>query len=69
MARKVSRDARSGQFVPPATAARNPRTTSTESVGRGTSNDKAVTRSTITGKFVKESTAKRHPDTTITQKV
>jgi hypothetical protein len=69
MARKVGRDALSGQFVKPAKAAKSPRTTSTERVGRGTSNAKTVTRSTITGKFVKESTAKRHPDTTISQRV
>lgn len=69
MARKVSRDAQSGQFVKPATVAKNPRTTSIEKVGKGTSNDKTVNRSTISGKFVKESTAKRHPDTTISQRV
>lgn len=69
MARKVSRNAQSGRFVSPATAAKNPRMTSTEEVGKGTSNAETVNRSTITGKFVKVSTAKRHPDTTISQRV
>jgi len=55
--------------VKASTARRSPRTTSTETVGRGTSNKTAVNRSTITGRFVKESTAQRHPDTTITQQV
>ncbi|EKA60999.1 hypothetical protein B277_09657 [Janibacter hoylei PVAS-1] len=51
------------------TARRSPRTTSTERVGRGTSNKTTVNRSTITGRFVKESTAQRHPGTTISQQV
>ena len=69
MARTVSRSARTGRFVKASTARRSPRTTSTETVGRGTSNQTAVNRSTITGRFVKESTAQRHPDTTVTQQV
>jgi hypothetical protein len=69
VARTVSRSARSGRFVKASTARRSPRTTSTETVGRGTSNKTAVNRSTITGRFVKASTAKRHPDTTISQQV
>ena len=69
MARTVSRSARTGRFVPRATARRTPRTTATERVGRGTSNKVTVNRSTITGRFVKASTARRHPDTTITQAV
>ncbi len=69
MARTVSRSARTGRFVKASTARRSPRVTSTETVGRGTSNKTAVNRSTITGRFVKESTAQRHPDTTITQQV
>ena len=69
MARTVSRSAKTGRFVSKGTARRSPRTTSTERVGRGTSNKTTVNRSTATGKFVKASTAKRHPDTTITQKV
>ena len=69
MARTVSRSASSGRFVKASTARRSPRTTTTETVGRGTSNKTTVNRSAITGRFVKESTAQRHPDTTITQQV
>ena len=69
MARTVSRSASSGRFVKASTARRSPRTTTTETVGRGTSNKSAVNRSAITGRFVKESTAQRHPDNTITQQV
>lgn len=69
MARSVSRSARTGRFVRASTARRSPRTTSTERVGRGTSNKRTVNRSTITGKFVKAATAQRRPSTTITQKV
>ncbi|PZP22354.1 MAG: hypothetical protein DI613_18505 [Kocuria rhizophila] len=69
MARTASRSARTGRFVKASTARRSPRTTSTEKVGRGTSNKTTVHRSTITGRFVKESTAQRHPSTTISQRV
>jgi hypothetical protein len=69
MGRTVSRSASTGRFVKASTARRSPKTTSTENVGRGTSNETTVNRSTITGHFVKESTAQRHPDTTITQQV
>lgn len=69
MARTVSRSASTGRFVKASTASRSPRTTSTETVGRGTSNNTTVNRSTITGRFVTESTAQRHPNTTITQQV
>lgn len=69
MARTVSRSARSGRFVKASTARRSPRTTSTERVGRGTSNKTAVHRSTISGRFVTAATAQRHPSTTITQQV
>ena len=67
MARKVHRSASSGRFVKAATARRNPRTTTTETVGTGGS--RKVHRSAITGRFVTESTAKRHPSNTITQEV
>lgn len=63
MARTASRSARTGRFVSASTARRSPRTTSTERIGRGTSNKTTVNRSTITGRFVKESTAQRHPGT------
>ena len=69
MARTVSRSARTGRFVKASTASRGRRTTSTERVGRGTSNKTTVHRSAITGRFVTESTAQRHPDTTISQRV
>lgn len=69
MARTVSRSAKTGRFVKASTVRRSPRTTSTEIVGPGTSNNKAVNRSTITGRFVKESTTQRHPSTTIRQEV
>jgi len=69
MARTVSRSASSGRFVKASTARRSPRTTTTETVGRGTSNKTTVNRSAITGRFVTESTAQRHPGTTITQQV
>jgi hypothetical protein len=58
-----------GHFLGKKTASRNPKTTTTEAVGRGTSNKTTVNRSAATGRFVKESTAKRHPDTTISQRV
>jgi len=69
MARTVSRSARTGRFVKASTARRSPRTTTTERVGRGTSNKTAVNRSTITGRFVTDATARRHPGTTIAQRV
>mgnify|MGYP000185612392 CR=1 FL=1 len=70
MARKVSRNAHTGQFVAKATARRNPKTTTTaEAVGRGTANRRTVHRSTISGEFVTSATARRHPSATITQRV
>lgn len=70
MARTVSRNARTGQFIAKATARKNPRTTTTaEAVGRGTTNRRTVHRSTVSGQFVTAATAHRHPSTTIKQKV
>ncbi len=69
MARTVSRSARTGRFLSKGATRRSPKTTSTERVGRGTSNNTVVHRSTITGRFVRGSTARRTPDTTITQAV
>lgn len=69
MARTVSRSARTGRFVSKATAARSPRTTTTERVGSGTGNARAVTRSASTGRFVTAATGRRNPAGTITQKV
>ncbi|GAB1692954.1 hypothetical protein [Krasilnikovia sp. M28-CT-15] len=67
--RSVSRSAGTGRFVSSRTAARSPRTTTTERVGRGTSNSQTVNRSASTGRFVTAATAARHPGTTITQRV
>ena len=69
MARRASRSARTGRFVKRSTARRRPRTTSTERVGRGTSNTRAVHRSTVTGRFVTQATAARHKGTTIRQMI
>lgn len=69
MARTVNRSAGTGRFVTKATAARSPRTTTTERVGAGTSNAHAVNRSASTGRFVTSGTAARNPGGTITQKV
>jgi len=69
MARSVSRSADSGRFVSSKNASRNPKTTTTERVGRGTSNKTTVSRSAATGRFVTKSTATRHPNTTISQRV
>ncbi|GAA4603746.1 signal recognition particle subunit SEC65 [Actinoplanes octamycinicus] len=71
MARKehdVNRSARSGRFVKQTTAEREPKTTSTEHVGKG-HGDREVHRSTSTGRFVKKTTAELHPSTTETQHV
>lgn len=54
---------------PKARVRRSPRTTTTEAVGRGTGNTKAIHRSTITGQFVTRAIAQRRPDTTIRQEV
>jgi hypothetical protein len=67
--RTVSRSAGTGRFVSTATAARHPRTTTTERVGAGTGNSHTVNRSAGTGRFVTAVTAARHPGTTITQQV
>jgi hypothetical protein len=65
----VSRSAGTGRFVSARTAARSPRTTTIERVGRGTGNSHIVNRSAGTGRFVTAATAARHPGTTITQRV
>lgn len=67
--RHVNRSAKTGRFVTPAAARRNPSSTTTEAVGKGTSNKTTVHRSAGSGRFVTEATARRHPDTTITQRV
>lgn len=67
--RSISRSARTGRFVSRTATARWPGRTTTERVGRGTSNSRTVNRSASTGRFVKASTAARHPESTITQRV
>jgi hypothetical protein len=69
MARTASRSARTGRFVPARAARRSRSTTTTERMGRGTSNSRVVYRSASTGRFVRQATAERHPDTTIRQSV
>lgn len=69
MARSVSRSAKTGRFVTPARAKASPKTTTTERVGRGTSNSKTVTRSASSGRFVTTQAGKRNPGGTITQQV
>ena len=65
----VHRSAKTGRFVTPQTAGRWPGKTTTERVGSGTGNVRAVNRSASSGRFVSDSTAKRNPDGTITQRV
>lgn len=67
--RSVSRSARSGRFVTKAHAARSPRTTTTERVGSGTSNNRSVTRSATSGRFVTKRWGNENPGGTINQKV
>jgi len=69
MARTVNRSARTGRFVTEAAVRRSPSTTTTERVGRGTSNSRAVHRSAKTGRFVTGRKADGNPGTTITQRV
>ena len=66
MAKGHHRSAITGKFVTPATAARHPRTTVTESGGNRSSG--THNRSAITGKFVTLATAARHPKTTVTER-
>ncbi|MBB2948382.1 hypothetical protein FB565_008165 [Actinoplanes lutulentus] len=66
---EVNRSARTGKFVKDSTVARNPDTTTTETVGGDKTGDQEVNRSTTTGRFVKETTTELHPATTETQKL
>ncbi|MFI5501158.1 hypothetical protein ACIA5E_19035 [Nocardia asteroides] len=63
---KSSRSARTGRYVTKATAARNPKTTVTESGGNRSSGTHH--RSAITGRYVTKATAARHPNTTVTER-
>lgn len=69
MGRTVNRSARTGKFVSNAAVARWPGKTTTERVGRGTSNNRTVYRSAKTGRFITKSTALRNPEGTIQQRV
>ncbi|WP_243836797.1 ABC transporter ATP-binding protein [Paenarthrobacter nitroguajacolicus] len=69
MAQKIARDAKSGEFVRMAVAARRPSTTTVEFVGSGTNNSRTVNRSADSGRFVTAAAAKRNPGGTIKQKV
>jgi hypothetical protein len=69
MARSGSRSAGSGRFVSDGAARRSSAKTTTEAVGRGTSNDKTVFRSAESGQFVTAFEAKANPTTTIRQKI
>ncbi|MBO3738708.1 hypothetical protein [Actinoplanes flavus] len=66
---EVNRSAKSGRFVKESTAKRQPRTTTTETVGGDADHgEREVHRSASTGKFVTETTTELHPSTTETQK-
>ncbi|NVC25526.1 ABC transporter ATP-binding protein [Kocuria salina] len=67
--RSVARSSKTGRFVTKGHAKRSPRTTTTERVGRGTSNSKPVTRSSTTGRFVTTRWGRENPGGTITQQV
>ncbi len=61
MARSVSRSAKTGRFVSPRTAARNPKTTVNQTVP----SKAAGHRSAITGRFISPAAAARNPNTSI----
>jgi hypothetical protein len=66
MAKGSHRSAITGRYISRAAAARNPRTSVTESGrnrGSGTHH-----RSAITGRYVTGATAARHPNTTVTER-
>ena len=69
MGRSVHRSAGSGRFVSKAAAARWPDKTTTERVGRGTSNSRTVYRDAGTGQFVTKGDADGDPSGTIAQRV
>ncbi|WP_436535045.1 hypothetical protein [Actinoplanes sp. HUAS TT8] len=64
----MNRSARSGRFVKESTTKREPKSTTTEHVGKDRG-DREVHRSTSTGRFVKKTTAELHSSTTETQRV
>lgn len=65
----VHRNAGTGRFTTARTAKANPARTTTEKVGRGTSNNTPVYRSADTGQFVTKRAADRNPGGTIHQNV
>lgn len=67
MRRTATRNARTGRFTTKRAAVGSARTTTTERIGRGTSNAKPVVRSARTGRFVPSWMADRYPDATIRQ--
>lgn len=69
MAKSINRSSRTGRFISTAAAARWPNRSTTERVGKGTSNSRTVHRSSTTGRFIQESSAKRNPGGTISQRV
>jgi hypothetical protein len=69
VAQSVNRNARTGKFTTASATKRNPSGTTTEQVGRGTSNKTVVHRSAETGQFVTKAQAKANPGTTISQRV
>ncbi len=69
MSNRVNRSAGTGRFVSKAAAARWPSKTTTERVGRGTSNKTTVHRSAKTGRFVTKRQADGDPGGTIAHRV
>lgn len=63
-ARKVSRSAKSGEFVTKEYAESHPNTTEVETVGKTGSKTRKVARSAKSGEFVSTKYAKTHPSTT-----
>ena len=67
--RSVNRSAKTGKFVSNAAKGRWPNNTTTERVGKGTSNTRTVTRSATTGRFVTKRWGDENPGGTIRHRV
>jgi hypothetical protein len=65
----VHRNSSSGRFATARSAKSSPARTTTERVGKGTSNKTTVHRSSDTGQFVTKGAADRNPGGTISQRV
>lgn len=63
---KSYRSAITGKYISKSAAARHPRTSVSETQGKGKISGKAH-RSSITGRYVTLATAQRHPKTTVTE--